>query len=159
MEQEDPVDDESSYYDCEDGMLIENYDEEEDIDIDDVRLRELSLSDFGPSPWKKMLLKNIDESLAKQSNEKKRNEAPKQKVFCTKPVFQLTNVANTIQRNPDNRIGDNDVIEVDEDDVSSLINTAIDNKSSNVLVRSRGKRLTEKQKEIKSKRIAIKPVK
>ena len=123
--------------------------------FEDINMDELSITESFPTPWKNILMMNMDETQARQESEKKRNISVKQKVFCSKPVFVLENVANNKHRKPDNRIGDACVFE-DEEDVSILQNSIVDNKQSNVLVRARGNRLTAKQSRVKARRIALK---
>ena len=146
--------DKGDYYSDSDDMSWSSGVEDE---LDQMTLEEEQVIQPQLSPWKLMLLKNIDAAKEAQEMDKKPNKLPHaQKVFCSKPRFEVQSMKNTIQRTPTNRIGDA-VVYDEDDEVGTLTNAAIDDKSSLNIVRTRGNRLTNKQAEIKAKRIKAKP--
>jgi hypothetical protein len=114
------------------------------------------MADFGPSPFKAALMAGLGDGneLSQGSPIKKSSVALKQKHFG-QPIMKIESIRGT----PVNRIGE---FHPDEDyyddgvgaDLSELMLKAVDNKASNVLVRTRGNRLTKKQADVKASRIA-----
>jgi hypothetical protein len=115
-----------------------------------------------PCPFKAALMKNIDEARNAQDSERQSRRdgqcgvKPVQRVFCSKPIFQIQEIKKSAQRVLTNRIGDAEVFMEDED-VGTLTEASIDCKGTINLVRLRGNRLTSKQAEVKAKRIKAKP--
>ena len=116
-----------------------------------------------PSPYKLMLMKNLESCQMAQDGQKKRNQAQQgkfhQTVFCSRPVLQVNHIhqcksARAAAENA--RIGDVDIFGDEDDGVGTLTDSAIDDKASQVLVRARGNRLTAKQAEVKAARVKAK---
>jgi len=115
------------------------------------------------SPYKLMLMKNIESCQLADAGQKKRNQQQQstfiQTVFCTTPVLQVEHVpqAKSARAAAENaHVGDVDIFGDEDDGVGTLTNRAIDNKVSQVLVRSRGNRLTAKQAQVKERRVKAK---
>ena len=118
------------------------------------------MADIGPSPFKAALMASLGDGneLSQGSPIKKSSVALKQKHFG-QPIMKIESIRGNLKRTPVNRIGEFQPDEDDYDDgvgadLSELVFKAVDNKASNVLVRTRGNRLTKKQADVKASRIA-----
>ena len=149
-------DDEQSYYDDYDNE--EEEEEEEEVEEDEQLEDVFEVLKVTESPYRIALLKNMEEANARESL-KKANQISvakrTQESFC-KPTFVLESVKQK-GREMNNLFWRGQVdIHEDEEGFNDLVHSAVDNKSSNVLVRMRGNKLTPKQAEVKLLRIASK---
>ncbi len=145
---------EDEYYDEHDGG-------EEELDAMDAYFKRMAMIE---SPYLVALKKNIDEAKQRQENAKKANEYAKKQMQQQRELRQPTYILEKVKqkgREIKNFAwrGEVDVCEDEEDGFNDLVHAAVDNKSSNVLVRMRGNKLTAKQAEVKMLRIAEKPAK